>query len=103
MENKDGSFILSDIGNKNLAAWRASGIVKTLKYYSAEDAAVCAECRERHVAPHRPWPEPTFIEPTSGGRAKDGVKFGRSPKRMSYYAGVSKRIDAHSLNEKTLL
>jgi SPP1 gp7 family putative phage head morphogenesis protein len=43
--NKDD---LADIGSKNLDAWRASGVVKTVKYYSAEDDDVCAECKKRH-------------------------------------------------------
>jgi len=34
----------------NLAAWKDSGVVKTLKYYSAEDADVCATCRAHHGA-----------------------------------------------------
>ena len=32
----------------NLAAWKASGVVKTLKYYSADDANVCAACKAHH-------------------------------------------------------
>lgn len=33
---------------RNLAAWRESGAVKTLKYHSADDADVCSACWERH-------------------------------------------------------
>ncbi len=29
----------------NLAAWKASGVLKTLRRYSAEHADVCAPCR----------------------------------------------------------
>ena len=32
----------------NLAAWKQSGVVKTLKYFSAEDADVWAACKARH-------------------------------------------------------
>jgi SPP1 gp7 family putative phage head morphogenesis protein len=34
--------------SQNLAAWKKSGVVKTLKCYSAEDDDVCATCRQRH-------------------------------------------------------
>jgi SPP1 gp7 family putative phage head morphogenesis protein len=34
----------------NPTAWKKSGVVKTLKYYSAEDADVCAICRAHHGA-----------------------------------------------------
>lgn len=32
----------------NLVAWREGGVVKTLKYYTADDADVCAACWGRH-------------------------------------------------------
>lgn len=32
----------------NLAVWRERGAVKTLKYYTADDAGVCSACWERH-------------------------------------------------------
>jgi hypothetical protein len=37
-----------DLARNNLDAWRASGVVKTLKHYTAEDAGVCAERSNRH-------------------------------------------------------
>ena len=40
--------LVKETAAHNLAAWQASGVVKTLKYYSAEDADVCAACAERH-------------------------------------------------------
>jgi hypothetical protein len=33
-----------EISSQNLDAWQKSGVVKTLKYYSAADDAVCSEC-----------------------------------------------------------
>ena len=35
---------------QNLIAWKASGVVKALRWYSAEDADACAPCRARHGA-----------------------------------------------------
>jgi SPP1 gp7 family putative phage head morphogenesis protein len=35
---------------QNLIAWKVSGVVKTLRWYSAEDADACAPCRARHGA-----------------------------------------------------
>jgi hypothetical protein len=34
---------------ENLAAWKASGVVKTLRWYSAEDTDVCAACKAQHA------------------------------------------------------
>jgi hypothetical protein len=34
----------------NLAAWKASGVVKTLKWYTAQDTDVCAACQARSGA-----------------------------------------------------
>jgi hypothetical protein len=39
---------LREIATGNLNAWKASGVVKTLKHYSAEDTEVCAPCRQHH-------------------------------------------------------
>jgi SPP1 gp7 family putative phage head morphogenesis protein len=39
---------LREVATGNLHAWKESGVVKTLKYYSAEDTDVCAPCRQRH-------------------------------------------------------
>jgi len=33
---------------QNLATWKTSGVVKTVKYYGAQDTDVCAACRARH-------------------------------------------------------
>jgi len=47
----DEQFILAQqTAADNLAAWKASGVVKTLKWYSAADADVCATCRAHHGA-----------------------------------------------------
>ncbi len=37
---------LLEIALGNLSAWKASGIVKLLRYYSADDNAVCVECQK---------------------------------------------------------
>jgi hypothetical protein len=42
--------VLADLATTNLAAWRGSGVVKTLKFYSAEDTGVCTECEKQHGA-----------------------------------------------------
>jgi hypothetical protein len=34
---------------RNLIAWQRSGVVKTLKVYSADDAAVCDHCKPLHT------------------------------------------------------
>ena len=47
-EPKPDHIMLADVASANLAAWRASGVVKTLKFYSAEDADVCTECATQH-------------------------------------------------------
>ena len=39
---------LKEIAAANLDAWQRSGVVKTLKYYSADDADVCVGCRKHH-------------------------------------------------------
>jgi SPP1 gp7 family putative phage head morphogenesis protein len=39
---------LREIATGNLDAWKASGVVKTLKYYSADDAEVCSSCKQHH-------------------------------------------------------
>jgi len=36
---------MSSEGAQNLRTWSRSGVVKTLRCYSAEDADVCRECR----------------------------------------------------------
>jgi SPP1 gp7 family putative phage head morphogenesis protein len=43
-----GDDDLREIAVANLDAWKQSGVVKTLKYYSAEDAEVCSQCRQHH-------------------------------------------------------
>ena len=45
-QGDDGN--LREIATGNLYAWEESGVVKTLKYYSAEDTEVCAPCRRHH-------------------------------------------------------
>mgnify|MGYP003694007633 CR=1 FL=1 len=45
-QGDDGS--LREIATENLNAWKEAGVVKTLKYYSAEDAEECAPCRRHH-------------------------------------------------------
>ena len=37
-----------EIATGNLNAWKEAGVVKTLKYCSAEDTEVCAPCRQHH-------------------------------------------------------
>jgi hypothetical protein len=49
MQNGDDGG-LREVAIGNLEAWKQSGVVKTLKYYSAEDAEVCAPCRLHHGA-----------------------------------------------------
>lgn len=39
---------VQQIAADNLAAWKDSGVVMTLKWHSAEDPDVCATCRARH-------------------------------------------------------
>jgi SPP1 gp7 family putative phage head morphogenesis protein len=49
MQNRDDGN-LREIATGNLHAWKEFGVVKTLKYYSAEDTEVCAPCRRHHGA-----------------------------------------------------
>jgi hypothetical protein len=42
--------LIQQTGADNLAAWKNSGVMKVPKYYSAEDADVCASCRAHHGA-----------------------------------------------------
>ena len=39
--------LLRKIARDNLTAWRASGVVKSVRYYTAEDESVCPECAKR--------------------------------------------------------
>ena len=41
MSNK----LIHETAAQNLLAWKNSGVVKTLKYFSAEDEDACASCR----------------------------------------------------------
>jgi SPP1 gp7 family putative phage head morphogenesis protein len=45
-QGDDGS--LREIATENLNAWKEAGVVKTLKYHSAEDAEDCPPCRRHH-------------------------------------------------------
>jgi hypothetical protein len=38
--------LIYETAAQNLAAWKRSGVVKTLKCYSAEDDDVCETCRQ---------------------------------------------------------
>jgi len=41
----DAQFkLIQETAAQNLTAWKNSGVVKTLKFFSAEDADVCAAC-----------------------------------------------------------
>ena len=42
--------LVQQIAVDNLAAWKASRVVKTPKWYTAPDADVCAPCRSHHGA-----------------------------------------------------
>jgi hypothetical protein len=37
-----------DIAENNLLAWKQSGVVKTLKFYSADDGETCGLCEDHH-------------------------------------------------------
>lgn len=39
---------LREIASANLDAWKRSGVVKTLKFYSADHADGCAVCERHH-------------------------------------------------------
>ena len=39
---------LRDIAAGNLDVWKRSGVIGSLRCYSAEDAEVCAPCRRHH-------------------------------------------------------
>jgi len=39
---------IRQIAAVNLDGWRRSGVVKTLKFYSADDAVACAVCECHH-------------------------------------------------------
>jgi SPP1 gp7 family putative phage head morphogenesis protein len=43
--NADGGA--RKIANANLDAWKRSGVVKTLKFYSADDGDACPACKEQ--------------------------------------------------------
>jgi SPP1 gp7 family putative phage head morphogenesis protein len=47
---RSGDEDLRKIAVGNLDAWKQSGVVKALKYFSAEDEGVCSACRARHGA-----------------------------------------------------
>jgi SPP1 gp7 family putative phage head morphogenesis protein len=40
--------LVKETALSNLIAWKKSGVVKSLKYYSAEDVDVCAACKAHH-------------------------------------------------------
>jgi hypothetical protein len=49
---RSGDEDLRKIAIGDLDAWKQSGVVKALKYFSAEDEAVCSACKARHGAKH---------------------------------------------------
>jgi NAD+--asparagine ADP-ribosyltransferase len=44
----NGHSGLREIAEKNLVAWKQSGVVKTLKFYSADDGEACGACQQQH-------------------------------------------------------
>jgi SPP1 gp7 family putative phage head morphogenesis protein len=49
MANADNEPI-REIAAQNLLAWKKAGVVKSLKYYSADDDAVCDNCKKHSGA-----------------------------------------------------